>query len=110
MSTKKEPVNVAGTSPEESMTLKELAVLLIKHYGYHEGLFDISVQFQLGTGAIGPGEDNLLPGVMIGFSGIGLKKVSKIGSNTLNAAEINPAKELRQPAKPRSKRAVKSKG
>lgn len=91
MPIKKEPVEELGASLE--MTLDELALLLIKHYELHEGLFNLSVQFQIGTGAIGPDKENLLPGAMIGLSGIGLMKVPAIGPNTLDAAMVNPAKK-----------------
>jgi len=62
---------------------------LIKHFGHKEGLFDLSVHFQIGTGAFGPNKESLMPGAMIGLSGVGLKKMAEAGANTLDASKVN---------------------
>lgn len=103
MSTKKQTVERDGAKPQEEMTLKDLTILLIKHFGHHEGLYDLSFQLQIGTGAIGPDKENPLPGAMFGIAGVGLKRVEKLGTNTLDAEKVNP--------KPRArKKTAKSKG
>jgi hypothetical protein len=96
MPTKKQTVEMGGPKPEEEMTLKELTVLLIKHFGHHEGLYDLAVHIRIGTGAIGLGNEIPLPGAVFGVAGVGLKRVEKLGVNTLNAEDVNPAPEPRK--------------
>jgi hypothetical protein len=76
--------------PEKELNLTELLELLIRHFGVHKGLFDLSVQIRIGTGAIGLKPDEVLPGAIVGFAGVGLKPVKKSGPNTLDAAQVNP--------------------
>jgi hypothetical protein len=87
----------------QNLKLKELLELLIRHFDIHEGVYDISVDFQVGVGAIGPSPDQLLPGAMIGVSAIGIAAADKAGPNTADAAVCNPR------VKPRS-RSRKQKG
>ena len=70
--------------------MKELASLLVRHYGIRTGSFDLMVEYQLGTGAVGPDKDHLLPGLMIGIARIGLVPSPKPGPNTVDASEANP--------------------
>ena len=84
----------ASSSPPLSM--RDLALVLVKHYGLTEGIYDLVVEFQIGTGAVGPDQDNLVPGAMIGVSRVGLVSTTKQGPNTVDAAQINPAKKLRK--------------
>jgi hypothetical protein len=75
--------------------------VLIRHHGLTEGLFDLLVEFQIGTGAVGPDKDRLLPGAMIGLARVGLSPAKVRGPNTLDAAELQP--QLSKPASPRPK-------
>jgi len=101
--TKKQGAASIGVEPEEEVDLKELAALLIKHFGHHEGLYDLAFQLQIATGAIGPNKDSLLPGAMFGIAGVGLKRVEKLGMNTLDAADVNPApKANKKTVKPKA--------
>lgn len=88
--------NPAPVDPPLSM--RDLAAVLVKHYGLTEGTYDLMVEFQIGTGAVGPDKDNPLPGVTTGVSRVGLIPTAKAGPNTVDAALINPAKKLRQKA------------
>lgn len=96
MPTEKKP-EVLGTQPEEMLDLKQLTALLIKHYGHKEGLFDLSVQLQIGTGAVGPDKDHVLPGAMFGVAGLGLRKVTKLGPTTLDATEVKAPVKSKTP-------------
>jgi len=78
------------------LALKDLSILLVKHYGLHEGTFDLMLEYQIGTGAIGPDQDNLIPGAMIGVSRIGLVPTAKVGPTTVDASVVNPAKKIRK--------------
>jgi hypothetical protein len=86
----------ASSSPPLSM--RDLASVLVKHYGLTEGIYDLVVEFQIGTGAVGPDQGNLVPGAMIGVSKVGLVPTTKQGPNTVDAALINPTKKLRKKA------------
>jgi hypothetical protein len=79
-----------SNQPEDHLGLTELLKLLIKHFGVHEGLFDLAVQFHIGTGAMRSKTDGPLPGAIVGFAGVGLRPVTKAGPNTLDAAKVNP--------------------
>lgn len=86
-STEKNPNLIADFS------LTELTKILIKNQGLHEGLYNLSVQLQIGVGAVGPSPELICPGAMLGVSRIGLSRTEKGKENihTVNAAEINPA-------------------
>ena len=81
-----------------SLSLRELAVLLVKHYALTEGMYDLMVEYHIGTGAVGPDKENLVPGAMIGVSRLGLVPATKPGPNTVDASAINPAKKSRKRA------------
>jgi len=81
---------------------KELLGLMIRHFGIREGLYDLSVRFKIATGTIGPKEDRLLPGVMIGISSFEVVPVEHRGPNTLDAAECNPKKTERTRRTPKT--------
>lgn len=69
---------------------RELAVALVKHYGLHEGTYDLLLEFQIGVGPVGPSKDMLTPGAMIGVTRFGLMPASAPGLQTVDAAEVNP--------------------
>ncbi len=73
-------------------SLKEITEHLIRIKGYHEGLYDISVEISFAVGSFGPTSELILPGAMFGVSGIGLAKTEKVGPNTVDAALVNPIK------------------
>lgn len=85
---------LAPSSP--TLSMRDLASVLVKHYGLTEGIYDLMVEYQIGTGAVGPDNDNLVPGAMIGVSRVGLVQTTKQGPNTVDAALINPTKKLRK--------------
>ena len=78
-------------------SLVELTEILVKNQGLHEGLYNLSLEFQLAVGAIGPAPELICPGAMIGVSRIGLSKTEKEKTNihTVDAAEVNPAPKIR---------------
>jgi len=90
-STEKNPNLIADFS------LVEMTEMLIKTQGLHEGLYNLSVQFQIGIGAVGPSPESIYPGAMMGISRIGLSKTEEGKKNihTVNAAEVNPAPKKR---------------
>lgn len=87
-----EPIN-PGVAVGTPLTMRELTEMLVKHYGLTCGLFDLLVEFQIGTGTVGP-PDNPVPGAMIGFSRLTLVPASKIGPGTVDAADVSRSPQL----------------
>jgi hypothetical protein len=78
-------------------SLVQITEILIKQQGLHEGLYNLSVHFQIAVGAIGPSPELLCPGAMVGVSRIGISKTEegKANAQTVNAAQVNPAPKKR---------------
>lgn len=88
---KKAPV--PDTSAGEPLSISELGAVLIKHFGFHEGLYDVMVEFQIGTGSQGSADSgsNITPGLVVSISRIGLNKATKVSNGlTLDASIVNP--------------------
>lgn len=89
----------AGDLPHEPveapLSMRELAAVLVKHYGLHEGYYNLLVEFQIGTGPVGP-PSSVTPGAIIGVSKVGLMPASECGPMTVDAAEVNPLKKARK--------------
>lgn len=92
-----DPVVLGHLTPvDPPLTARDLAVVLVKHYGLKEGAYDLMIEYQLGTGAVGPDKEHLLPGVMIGMSRVGLVRSTKPGPTTVDAVEVNPIAKARK--------------
>lgn len=72
------------------LSLKELGAVLVKHYGLHDGLYEVMIEFQIGMGPVGPNPESFSPGAMIGVSRVGLMPAQVSGPTTLDAAKVNP--------------------
>lgn len=74
-------------------SLVEMAEMLIKHQGIHEGLYNLSLRFQIALGGIGTSPELRYPGAMVAVSHIGLSRTEEGKENihTVNAAKVNPA-------------------
>lgn len=84
-------------SPIESpLSMAELAAVLVKHYGLSKGLFDVMVEYQIGTGKAGPDKDSVVPSVMVGAVRIGLIPATTIGPTTVDAELLAPKKNRRK--------------
>ena len=88
----KNPPRIVG----EALSIRELAGLLTRHYDLHEGLYDLVVEFQIGTGAVGPDKDSVLPGAFFGISKLGLSRTDAAGPLTVDAGIANPLKISRK--------------
>ena len=75
----------------DPLALKELAGVLVRHYGIKEGLYDLLVQFQIGVGTFGPDASNLGPGATVTLAKVGLVQTQVVGPSTVDAKEVNPA-------------------
>lgn len=91
------PPVAAGTP----LSMRELATLLVKHYGFHDGKYDLLLEYQFGVGAFGPTPESVNPGVIVGIAKIGLTPAAQPGPLTIDAAEVNPPAlvKKRKPAK-----------
>ncbi|MDC8773436.1 hypothetical protein [Roseateles albus] len=78
------------------LSLRDLAILLVKHYDLNDGMYDLMVGYHVGTGGVGPTKEQAVPGVMIGVSEVGLVPSSNVGPNTVDASEVNPKKKPRK--------------
>jgi hypothetical protein len=84
------PQNPTETPPEP-LSLKQVTELLVKHYGLHDGCWDINLEVQVALGSFGPSRERALPGGALTISRIGLTRVPADvkGPNTINAAEVD---------------------
>lgn len=82
---------VAPVPVESPVSTSELTSILIKHYGLHEGRYDLLIEYQIGVGPVGPDPTKLVPGVMFGIGRIGLLAAKGDGPTTVDAAMVNPA-------------------
>jgi hypothetical protein len=71
---------------------KEIAEILIKAQGIHEGLWGIYIEFGFGAANIqaGPSQDMVLPAAIIPVKSIGIQRFDEPNSLTVDAAEVNP--------------------
>ena len=91
LATKQHPAPVG-----QPLSMKEMAELLVKHYGLRAGRFDLMIEYQLGTGGVGPDKEGLLPGLMIGIARVGLVPSTQPGALTVDAREVNPPTKSRR--------------
>ena len=71
----------------------DIVTLLIQKANFHKGLYQLSLELQIGVGAFGTQPENALPGAMMGVSKIGITEVLQRGPNTVDAALVNPVKK-----------------
>lgn len=90
MSTDKQHIVEQPVPVESPLSMRDLTVVLIKHYGIHDGRYDLMVEFQIGMGAVGPDPASATPGAMIGFSRVGLIPAKGDGPTSVDAALVNP--------------------
>jgi hypothetical protein len=83
--------------------LKDLATILIKHYGYHEGFYEVGVQFNIAIGAVGPVPTQVAPGAVLTVGGIGLSRCLESSPLGVDASVVNPA-EMEPVKKPARKK------
>lgn len=79
--------------------MRELAEVLIRHHGLHEGIYDTAIEFQFALGQVGPDPQKPMPGAMLGVSRIGLVKVNNAGPQSVDAAKGKPVEEISRKTK-----------
>lgn len=90
----------------EPLDTKGLITVLVKHYGVHEGLFDLFLEYQMAFGTFGPSPELQVPGAVVGISKLGLTRVNVMGPLTVDAGVVNPepAQQLATPTRSESVR------
>lgn len=81
----------ADSAPQvlpQPLPLKEVAELLVRHYGLQEGLWELALEMQVGVGQFGATPDATLPGAAFGVTRVGLVRVSVAGPRTVNAVDV----------------------
>ena len=75
-----------------TFTYKEIATVLLKHQGIHEGLWSLTAQFALQAGMtkVGPAEDDIVIAAIMPLMKVGIQKVDKPNPITVDAAQVNP--------------------
>lgn len=96
----KQPIKVQANEAIASYDLRQIAELLVKQNGLHDGMYDVAIEFQMAVGpvAIGAPGTSALPGAIVAVNRIGLVKTDVQGAWTVNAADVNPHPNLKQPA------------
>ncbi|MGH9692478.1 MAG: hypothetical protein ACRD4C_15615 [Candidatus Acidiferrales bacterium] len=79
-----------GEPTQISFRHSELAEILVKKQGIHEGVWGIYVKFGLQATNAGPTETELTPAALVGVMEIGIQKFDKESNLTVDAAKINP--------------------
>ncbi|MHB8847101.1 MAG: hypothetical protein ACYC43_01510 [Burkholderiales bacterium] len=95
-----------NNAPFPAITLKELTEILIKEKKLHSGLFDLTFEFQIAVGGVGPSNDLIMPGIMLGVSKVGLIGTQNLGPHTVDAALVNPLKALARKSKKNSNKNI----
>lgn len=90
----------APAQPKE-ISLRDLAEILVKHFDFHEGLYDVGVKFNIAVGQVGTTPTSVAPGAVISIGGIGISRVPQSGPGTVDAAEVNPLKPKRRQSMPK---------
>jgi hypothetical protein len=76
-------------------SLTELAEILVKHHGLHEGFYEIAFELQVGIGSVGQ-DDQRLPGAAFGVKTVGLSRIDRLAPMSVDASKVNPAKKLKR--------------
>jgi hypothetical protein len=74
----------------EALSLRDLASMLVKHYGIREGLWEVAFEMQVLIGKLGPSAEKSLPGAMMGISRVGLTRAASPSEQTVDAGQVNP--------------------
>lgn len=72
--------------------LKEIAELLVKHQGIHEGHWGIFVRFGLNATNIGDSSNEMYPSAIVPVTELGIQRFDEPNPLTVDAAVVNPTK------------------
>jgi|SRR5215208_4562119 len=73
---------------------KELAEILVKQQGIHEGLWGVYAEFAIAAANVNTPEGNMAPAAIVPLQRIGIQKFDQeVEGLTIDAAEVNPVPE-----------------
>ena len=72
---------------------KEIAEILIKQQGLHEGCWGVLLEFNLAGANVGPSPDKSVPAAIVGVVKIGLQRMPDDKGIAVDAAKVNPPKK-----------------
>ncbi len=80
----------------DSLSFKDIAILIIKDKGIHEGLYVPKMELAFGAGVDEFNEGERVPTIKVGIKSIGIEKVER-SDNALcvDASEVNPKTKRR---------------
>lgn len=100
MSNQKPPSNppeFLDALPTDNVSLEEMAALLIKERGIHEGLYELAVTFRMALGPFALPNDTPYPSFIGSVVGFGLRESVGPGPRVVDAAKVNPKKKPKRP-------------
>ena len=83
--------------PHPMLTLRDITEVLIKHYGHHDGKYEVLLSFDIGVGPfIRPGSSGPTPTAFMSIAGLQLSRVAdgqeiSNPNGVVDAAIVNPA-------------------
>lgn len=72
-------------------SFKELAALMVKDRGIHEGFWGIYVRFGINAANAGPSQTDVRPTALVPILELGLQKMDDLNNLSVDAAIENPA-------------------
>lgn len=88
-----QPLSSKPEGLDHQVTRKEVATALVKFLGLHDGHFELSFEFKIAIGQVGPGGGETMPGAALGISSMGLIRHAEANPHTVDASKINPARK-----------------
>lgn len=73
---------------------REIAEILIKQQGLHEGIWGLYVRFGLGASNVGESPAQIQPAAIIPVLEIGLQKFDQETGISVDAAKVNPKPQV----------------
>ncbi|MFI5180125.1 MAG: hypothetical protein ACHQPI_01895 [Thermoanaerobaculia bacterium] len=75
-----------------TFTHKEVAEALVRHYGLHEGIWGLYIEFGIQGANLGPTPLEVNPVAIVPVQKIGLQRFPELNSLSVDAAVANPKK------------------
>lgn len=72
-------------------SFKELAALMVKDQGIHEGYWGIYARFGINAANAGPSETDVKPTALVPILELGIQKFDELNNLSVDAAVENPA-------------------
>lgn len=79
---------------------KQLAEILVREQGIHEGLWIIQYTFGIGGANVGPTPQDIAPAAIVPIVSVSLARAQEASALTVDAAVANPIKQENLPSPP----------